>query len=510
MNDLEKQKALENEYQANQMHFFRTVTGYMNEIKDKDVRLDLASSIDTNEENYENNRSSFQYLGSIAYLIGLDFCSQTYINRNVVKNASERLEKFVLPNDYKREFLQTFMNIMKNTDMNVFESVFNKYSSEVDCDIPNKYVGIISGIFYKFKLILSNSTIAVKYAIEVNNIIEKNKLTYQDVLKVNNIISQYCDFIGMPAINKFNQLFMDSNYQNLLKESTDKYEQYKFGTLFIESIQTFKDFLISGRYDEKTIIDMMLGEIEEKTFDEEESNFKARLEEEKNNIKPDDKKALYEEKIEDIMKTDPIHAIMVISDESLGFKVETVEDFINGIEKVCESTDYMGSIYHYIKAKTKDVNANCSMGEYNLNPAEILTAIDDKVVKLREEYKMVAEEICADLGDIKTDINNLVNNMIGSLVLQSNDQKSYLISQFMKPSLETYQHFTQIMNLIEQSNMIADEKGLRAYKNLYNFTKTKMSDKLDIINSAEPLYNRLSMFIAVKDLFNKYVQKDGE
>lgn len=509
MNDFEKQKALENEYQANQLHFFRTVTGYMNEIKDKDVRLDLASSINTNDEDYESNRSSFQYLGCISYLVGLDFCSQTYINRNVVKNASERLEKFVLPENYKREFIQSFIKIIKNTDMDVFEKVFQRYSSEVDSDIPSKYISTVSGILYSFKLILANSAISVKYAIEINNILEKNSLTYQDVLKIDNIVSQYCVFMGLPAINKFNQLFMNSNYQNLLKESTDKYEQYKFGTLFIESIQTLKDFLSSEKYDEETIIKMMLGEIEEETFEKEESEFRARLEKDKE-IKSDDKKALYEDKIEEIMKTDPIHAIMVISDESLGFKIKNVDDFINGIEKVCESTDYMGSIYHYVKAKIKDVNSECSMGEYDINPSEILTALNTKVEKLREEYKNVAEEICADLGNFKNDVNTLVNNTIGSLVLQSNDQKSYLISQFMKPSLETYQHFTQIMNLIESSDMIADEKGLRAYKNLYNFVQKNMSKKLEIINSSEPLFNRLSMFIAVRDMFKKYTEKEGD
>ena len=96
--------------------------------------------------------------------------------------------------------------------------------------------------------------------------------------------------------------------------------------------------------------------------------------------------------------------------------------------------------------------------------------------------------------------------MIGCLILESNDQKSYLISQYMQPSIVTYQHLTQMMNLIEESDMTANDEGLRNYSKLYKFVKEtpEIANKLVSINRAEPLFNKLSMFIAIKDLFNKY------
>lgn len=505
MNNLEKQKTLEKGYENAQMHFFKTVTEYLGEIKDKHVRLEMAESLhDDIEKNWESAKGTFQFLGSMAYLVGLDFCSQTYPNRTVIGNARERLEKFVLPEDFQKEFIEKFVNVIEKTDIKDFEAIYNRYSKEAEDEIPKKYIPTLSGIEYKTKLILSNSSIAVKYAVDVKNIMDKKSWTYQDIIKMNTTVSQYCKFMGKAAINKFNALFMDKNYQDLLKTAADKFEQYKFGTLFIESIQTMKDLLISGRFTKEDILRMLNGEITEEEFTKAEAEFQEKLKSEE--IKKEDKAPVYEETVEEMMHNDPVNAVLVIADEAIDFNMTTEEDFIKGIEAVCNAPEYMGSIYHYIKAKISSVDEKCSLGKYNVTVDKLIETVEKKVVELRADYKAVAEEICEDLGDNKKEINQLVNSMIGCLILESNDQKSYLISQYMQPSIETYQHLTQIMNLIEESDMIANDEGLKTYGKLYKFVKETpaIADKLVSINRAEPLFNKLSMFIAVKDLFNKY------
>jgi hypothetical protein len=310
--------------------------------------------------------------------------------------------------------------------------------------------------------------------------------------------------MGKPAINKFNALFMDKNYQDLLKTAADKFEQYKFGTLFMESIQTMKDFLISGRFSKEDILRMLNNEITEEEFTKAEAEFQEKLKADE--LKKEDKAPVYEQTVEDMMHKDPVNAVLVIADEAIDFGLKTEDDFIKGIEAVCNAPEYMGSIYHYIKAKISAVDNTCTLGKYNFTIEKLIETVDKKVVELRADYKAVAEEICEDLGDNKKEVNQLVNAMIGCLILESNDQKSYLISQYMQPSIETYQHLTQIMNLIEESDMIANDEGLKTYGKLYKFVKETpaIADKLLSINRAEPLFNKLSMFIAVKDLFNKY------
>lgn len=505
MNNLEKQKTLEKGYENSQMHFFKTVTEYLDEIKDKHVRLEMVESLpDDIEQNWETAKGTFQFVGCIAYLIGLDFCSQTYPNRKVIENTRKRLEGYVLPSDFQKEFIEKFVNFIEKTDIKVFETIYDRYSKEAEEEIPKKFITTLSGIGYKFKLILSNSAIAVKYAVDVKNIMDKNAWTYQDIIKINSTVSQYCKFIGKPAINKFNSLFMDKNYQDLLKMAADKFEQYKFGTLFIESIQTFKDFLISGRFSKEDILRMLNAEITEEEYAKAEADFQEKLK--ASEIKEEDKAPVYEETVEDMMHKDPVNAILVIADEAIDFKLKTEEDFIKGIEAVCNAPEYMGSIYHYIKAKINSVDENCTLGKYGFTIENLLKTVDDKITELRTDYKAVAEDICEDLGDNKKTVNDLVNNMIGCLILESNDQKSYLISQYMQPSIVTYQHLTQMMNLIEESDMTANDEGLRNYSKLYKFVKEtpEIANKLVSINRAEPLFNKLSMFIAIKDLFNKY------
>lgn len=505
MNNLDKQKTLEKGYENAQMHFFKTVTEYLEAIKDKHVRLEMAESLhDDIEQNWETAKGTFQFLGCMAYLVGLDFCSQTYPNRNVIGNARKRVETFVLPTDFQKEFLEKFVAVIEKTDMKDFEAIYDRYSKEAEEEIPQKYVGTLSGIAYKTKLILANSSIAVKYAVDVKNIMDKNAWTYQDIIKMNTTVSQYCKFMGKPAINKFNALFMDKNYQDLSKTAADKFEQYKFGTLFMESIQTMKDFLISGRFSKEDILRMLNSEITEEEFAKAEAEFQEKLKADE--LKKEDKAPVYEQTVEDMMHKDPVNAVLVIADEAIDFGLKTEEDFIKGIEAVCNAPEYMGSIYHYIKAKISAVDNTCTLGKYNFTIEKLLETVDNKVVELRADYKAVAEEICEDLGDNKKEVNQLVNAMIGCLILESNDQKSYLISQYMQPSIETYQHLTQIMNLIEESDMIANDEGLKTYGKLYKFVKETpaIADKLVSINRAEPLFNKLSMFIAVKDLFNKY------
>ena len=45
MNNLEKQQTLEKGYENAQLHFFKTVTEYLSEIKDKHIRLEMAESL---------------------------------------------------------------------------------------------------------------------------------------------------------------------------------------------------------------------------------------------------------------------------------------------------------------------------------------------------------------------------------------------------------------------------------------------------------------------------------
>ena len=482
------------------------------------VNLDYLKSIDNLNEHFTylppKGDEHLQYLGVISYFIGLDFMTCGYLNKEVMKKVTERIDNCIFKDRKidKKIFFISYFDAINRIDPEQFEEDYQNYIKSVEECIDEKYTTDMQTIILHFKRMLSSSTIDITSVYDLHKIISKNirEYTYQDILKINSTITDHLNYIGRRAVDEFSAIYSNNTWNNLLKESVLRFDRIRYGTLFNESVNTMIDCIKSGVYgDIDSMVSILCGETSDEKFEKAEFEHQEKL---KSNSEKDDKKESKKERlakidIQHVMEKDPLHAVLLIADEANEKDLETESDFIEGIESVSNDDEYSSQVYHFIASHINKVDSTNTIGEYNIDLKESQELLSNKVNELRGLYKEHAEKVCAELNDEdKVQLNRMINDLISNVIISSMDQKQYLISQLYNPGIKTYQHLTQIMHLIETGNMKASTDSLDIYVKLYDYVKEHLSKHLDEIESGEGIYGRLCLYMSVKNVIDTYLK----
>jgi hypothetical protein len=537
-NNLTKEeiKQLEQQFHAEKRKFSQYNKEYLGTILTKDdgisnVQSLLSFSTQNNDEGTMEDVltiDTFKFVGGILDILGLDFTSQSYMNKEICRKVRERLNElgFEFSKDNNnakfdlidsRYIMESVIDFVHKTDFTVFHKAFEKLAKCIDKEIKNDNQKMQS-IFYNIKKLLKHCSMNISLIVDLDNILNhRHEITYRDILKINSTISEHAHYNGQSAFHAYRQIYAGTEFPNLLNRAVELYDLSRYAHIFIENIISLKE-IIGVKFTLSDIQYMMFGNLDDICWDESKDKFENQLKENRKLADAEKEKSIqnqvvekYAETFDDIMAKDPIQSLMIIAHESLGEEMKTVENVIEGWEKVCNSDDYLADIYKYVKARHSTITGDETLGEYNFDPKEIINKLNKKIGEIQSEYKHIAEIICQSLTTEQArTLNNYVNNVIGYLVLDNPQNRVYILSQFYDPKLTTIQHCIQIMNLIERCTILTKEEAILAYVKLYKYTIDNFKSAIEEVSKSEPLVNKISFFMGVKQIFEKWIENKSK
>lgn len=512
----EQQKMLQDQFVKNQQAIYERINKFLktvhNEKEDFNIRDILSQEV---------NEKSFEYCGSISYMMGMDLISMTLPNQKICQNINQRFNTIFFTQDLieRESILNEIVSYIKDNDLKKFEEVYHNYEECVDKPINSKYDW--NKIKYLVLKLFNNSVMSVKYAYDLSKCINKksHEITYRDILKINSAISEQAEYHGENAIKAFGNLYSHKEWAELLNHSLQEADKSKFGAIYYEMILSLIEKM-NGNFTKQMVISSVLNKFTDEEYQKYEVDIKEKEEQdpeptpvqstdqEPTNLSPVYVK--YRDNIEDIMSNNPILALFIVTHEAVGSDIElTDQNFVEGIESICNTPEYMVDVYKYIKSGYSHLTESMSLGDYlndNINVDTVITSISSKLNEYKDEYKKIGEMICKDLTTNQNKlIENYVSEIVASMQLSSPQERQYLISQYYEPNVKTIQHVIQVMSLIESGKIICDEESLRKYTSFYNYVQDNFKDEFELVKNADPTYNKLSFYIAIKQLLEKYI-----
>lgn len=496
---------------------------FLNKLSEK-VLVDFYNSDNLNDiiEIKQRTDSRYtKYLDKIFNLVG----SYNYLFNNTLRlTVKKQYESLVLyvntifsvktDEDTKRviDFLtkiETFsQNLLKEFDMKELFQLSKDKEDELQQPFqePKKIIMLLENL-------LKESTIPVKMAVDMNNLLKSSALTYGDLLKINTSLTVDVDYFGYKAFRAFNAIYSNPTFVNELQKAVKMVDDIKKSTIFYEVLLTVKEaFAKEGANKDIKWKEIFDGSIECKEIKKIISQDDATdYDESADSINENSEKT--------VNLNNSLETIINIANESLAkddkeFKESkelTPDEFIKSFYLIINSDkkEYMQEIYAYIKDNIKEWNpdkmklVSTYMRDNKLDYKGFATRTSQEIEKLRNEYKELAQILCREIDkEQRITINGLVTEMIGTMLLTSKDEKQYLISIFYDQKLSTVQHLIQTMNLIENGRMKSSRESLRKYNNLYTYIKNEFDDdfaKVSVINS---LFDKQSFLYALQQLLN--------
>ena len=128
--------------------------------------------------------------------------------------------------------------------------------------------------------------------------------------------------------------------------------------------------------------------------------------------------------------------------------------------------------------------------------------IETKTNSLQEEYKNLIELICTPIPEnVKERLSKYILDTIETCILETEDTKQYLISQYIEPGVDTYNHLQEIVSLIETCSIVGVD--MISYYTLHKYLKenTLIEDTF-AKKKKKPFYeNKLAIYYEFANYF---------
>ena len=199
--------------------------------------------------------------------------------------------------------------------------------------------------------------------------------------------------------------------------------------------------------------------------------------------------------------------------QRMGVDTAYIDDFIKGLETIADNPDYIGQVYHYVQSIRRKVTPEDDIKEYKDKAIfdGLLEKMEEKIQQQRLQYKEQTEFMCQDIEkELCVKINRQINNLIKCMVLSTNEEKQYLISQINYPGVKTVKHLTEMMGVIEKGKMNAAPESIAEYTKLFDLVRSNLGEVLDKIADENPVQDKLALFMATKDLLTNFLGKKEE
>jgi hypothetical protein len=491
------QQSLDAIYAPKENFFYESIKEKIASQTEIDKILD--SCVEAVDKGLNFTRKQFEILGGLCYFIGIDYTNQLTLNETISQRVAERFKNLNLPKNTTKYLVKVLVNL----DVNKLEDAKEALKMEVDKTIvlPTEDKLKMQNLLMLVKGIVANSSIPVNMANATHELINKKDISYTDLLKMNSLINRQCKFFGAKAANKFLSLNNSQMWQELLNKALRKFDNQKFAVIYIDGIISAKESLL--KFDEKILLNVLNGDLSKVTFPkiEEIKPVETPVEEISEVNETENHPTLTQEEFDRLMREEPVPFIFeVLNDVNKKFP-ENAQDIIYGFQNIMSNDEMLQSIYSYLKGNVGKIKAE-DFQKFNINYPEVLVALNEVLSQSRSEYARLITLICEPIPDeILPKIINYVNSCIGDLILETEEQKQYLISQLIENQISTYKQLQQILELIDQSDITGNQ--IFSYVTLYKYImeNSEVSKIFTETENVEKYQIETSLFMAINDWF---------
>ncbi len=510
------QEQLEKHFVQQQNFFYETIS---QKLKKYGETLEKTKGLLSDVSNL--NLKQFELLGCLAYLTGLDYTNQQYHTQPIIEKVEQRFAQFGFDKELFKLFEFAILTIKESDLIGPKNLLKDQISKEIFVQTEDKL--IFAQLRGAVKKVFNNSLVPVNMAVPINTLTSLQKYTYDDLLKINSLINRQCKYLGSKCVKNVLRLYSDDLWSRYLAKATKYFDDQKFAVVYYDQILSVKESTIKFS-DCYSLYDVISGEYKnsELTFEQIQKTYEENLVlntepkplEEVINEKAEalTEKSAYQ-KIEDdevmalISKNYPLQFIWHVLSDELGFDVKSIEDLSVAISKLFDDeNDYIQHIHHYTKSNTSKVKFG-DVFHKEIDNKLIVEFLDEKYTALTADYKKSIEIICQELPvEIIGKVKTFLHICIGDLVLVTDDEKQYLISEIMESGVTTYQQLAQILSIIEKCDIIGEQ--LFSYVTLNKYL-TDTSEIVEIFKESENLEGmqmKISVFKGFLDFFRKTIE----
>ena len=463
--------------------FYEKIKGKFN---NSNINEKLDKIINNNYSKLSKNE--FEFLGSIAFMYGLDFVAQKgALNKMSMTNFVLRMKDLGLT----PEMLSKFQNIINELDFSVIEKSKDSLKDLLlkDCKLSfekqKNAKNIVDSIF-------KNSIFPIGFSLEVNELLKSKKYTYANLLKINSFIYENLDLPGK-CFKDLYLLHSDVDYANEMTKATDYYELQKFAVVYFDSILSIKEWFAA--YPMLAYLDCLADESLLETISEPKETEKIIENIEVQN--PEFVKQTYSPDDTDVF-------IKGILDEKIGEDVNSVELALKSFDAIVSDDDLVQYVYQYMKAKTQSNRSDLTT-IFSFDVELLKTKLKEIYDEKASQYKKLVEAYLAEFSpEDKQKIVGYINDIINDIIITNHERKAYLFQQLNENQIHTYKHLQQIIGLIEEcsifGNKINSYVSLRDYINL-NDNIVTVFDSIEIIDKIQI---ELSFYKCVLDFYTVF------
>jgi hypothetical protein len=301
------------------------------------------------------------------------------------------------------------------------------------------------------------------------------------------------------------KLYSNKLWLELLNTASKYFDNQKFAVIYLDSIISLKE---SKNKIGDLLGDVLFEKITDEQFEKSESAYNAAISQEVELPETYETKEIEEKSyvrlpddvVSELQNNNPLQFLIEVLSDLNNHNIKSGDDIINSLEKLFENEDFAQNVYHYVKAHEKKTFISKENVEF-INE-DLVKTFENILNKLGSEYKILAEKICSQINpDYLRKIINYVDNCISDLILVTDEQKQYLISQTMENGISTYQHLSEMIGMIEgcdiNGNSILSYVALNEYLN----DNTELSDIFEASQQINPIQLKLSFWAGFADFF---------
>ncbi len=490
------QQQLEQTYKQQQNFFYENISAKLKFFSERQEKYeDILNNI---SEDKKLTVEQFELVGSLSYLVGIDYINQIYLTKQICENVAKRFGDYNFSYSFLYAFVKSLDNINEETFFEAKESFKNKVLSPVFLQNDEKL--IFKQIIANTTLIIKNSILPINMAVGISEIMKKQEFVYEDIIKLNSIIQRQCKLSGISAVKPMIKLYSTELWIKILDKGLKYFDNQKFAVVYVDGILSLKEANLKFK---NNLINIISNDFEDYNWEEIEDNYNQStikpveevVETEKVNVATENSYVrLPDAEISEIQSNYPFEFILNVMGDLIHHYPKTTKDFFDGIDAIFEQTDYYQNVYHYLKANISKLNIQTDC--FDLNIEEINEMLGTLIETMGLEYKDLMEKSCMEIPkELLDKVYDLINDCIKNLILVTDEQKQFLISQIIENNITTYQHLQQMLTLIEKCDIVGT--GLNSYYNLDKFLRenTIISEVFEISEKIEPLQMKLS-FVA--------------
>lgn len=521
MGTLKDQQLLEEQYNRQQSNFF--YESISKKLKNNLEKLPEIIDMMPQTLAVEGclSRKQFEMIGCLSYFVGIDF-----INNPTDKTIQERVGARFKAIEVPHESITKFIDIVEKLFPEEYNIPVEKLKNEVNKEIvvPTHDAIEFREIRLLLKQIAANSIMPITVVVGANDILDMSyKLTYNDMLRANSLINRQCKFQGAKAITKFMKLNSHTMWTGLLDKSLIKFDNQKLAVVYLDTMLSTKELItkigkdnviavLTSNLDKfkykpgvEEVVDGAAEYKKDQEIDAVVDEFVDALDDNKNSKNSKTYAPLADGEINTFMESDPSRFMYeVISDINKKYP-ETIEDVDDAIKAIFDDSDFGQHIYQFMKAKIS------LLTPYNFyfpgfEASTLASLMNDKFKEYRDEYKELMELTCKEIPEeIMHKLVNYVNSCIGDLILESDDQKQYLISQLIENGITTYQHLHQIMEMIESCDIIGSQISSYAVLNKYINEQQDIVDIFEKTEQTQSVQLKMAVYQTFHNWFSAFI-----